>query len=71
MKNFIKKCDFLQKSVFICTRPCPEFGIGFWMAIIGLAVHTDAFLGNLVWTSMDKQNIVIFINFSLIHLVKT
>ena len=34
-------------------------------------LHTDAFLGNLVWTSMDKQNIAIFINFNLIYLVKT
>ena len=28
-----------------------------------LPVHTDAFLWNLVWTSKDKQNNAIFINF--------
>ena len=36
-------------------------------AILGFdffsALHTDAFLWNLVWTSKDKQNNVIFINF--------
>ena len=28
---------FAEKRRFICcTCPCPKFGIGFWMAIIGL-----------------------------------
>ena len=52
---------FAEKRRFICcTCPCPKFGIGFWMAIIGLlkvkSLNLRLGIGSLVRLWSTKKN---------------